>query len=1023
MPTAYPNSAGCDAWNSIDSDRPPDTRQGDISETQLTAPQKDTISTDDGSYHTSSGGEMESAGHRIQFDLGTSNVDSATVTARGCCNGSDEPGWYLYVWNDSSGQWVFLDSHSDNLKQTLTGSVGDYVYQSAGHYIADIRVCGDVHSFGSGANLYFIKCDYTLSAAQEHQGTTVKVVIAGMPIVEPPALQVVKVLTGGADKPAGFDEVSVYPNSPGCSAVRGTCPVAETPDGLTQWEETSYTSAELDRISNEEADTVTQAAVEEFGEKTEDPGHRVRLVIPSDYRGNDCGKMYVTVGVYQEGPEDYAAYIWNFDTSSWDDLGLVLQAEYGTGFVSDTATIPDSNVDRYIGSSYESYVLLVDENAGVPISATLDYVCVLYWLAAAAVEHVGAVMLVESGGTDLHIVGEEHQGQTILTVADGEDNRKWRDHAGTVVIALADGSDVQIAFHTGSVVKAVTGGEDHLKFRDHLGQTVRAHARGGDRQVYHPESLGADLLIQTDGDDLKFFPSVHLGQIALVLTEGEDAVREVQGAAVAAVTGGDECLIRRDHTGAVVAVLEGGTDIFSYEPDDDGSLILVVTHGEDRWVRYERRGTVVHVISDGTDAAARLEHKGTDVLVLIGGADRIAIKDHGGAILAVVIGGAALYYLPVYVGVPGPGERELSWTAPNLPEGTVFWVLTDGRIAHRTVERSVRLPAGTQVRQFLRVMAEPDLPEDEVLQWVQTPRDIVRCIWTESPTARIYRLYRKRAGGDYEEVTALVGLMYDDGPLPDGTFTYQVRAFDAEGDQGVSVGKTVTVSSAPDPPSGLDWTWDPDLKKLTLTWQPSPSADVASYRVRSSDGADELDWNATPVQESDTLSYERTFTDESGMWILSVRALDADGNEDSNITQMVAIPFEDGAPSARPAEPRWVQARAIENGRLELEWLYDPRYEENGPGAAHEARIYWDAGTGTVDFTEPLATVEMGLPTTATSYTWQSGPLTDGQEYRFCVRIATAPWPGGTETQGTREHVMAASSAAPAAPTLTARIV
>ncbi len=35
---------------------------------------------------------------------------------------------------------------------------------------------------------------------------------------------------------------------------------------------------------------------------------------------------------------------------------------------------------------------------------------------------------------------------------------------------------------------------------------------------------------------------------------------------------------------------------------------------------------------------------------------------------------------------------------------------------------------------------------------------------------------------------------------------------------------------------------------------------------------------------------------------------------------------------------------------------------------------YWDAGTGTVDFSEPHATVEMGHPPESTRYTWQSAP-------------------------------------------------
>jgi len=502
--------------------------------------------------------------------------------------------------------------------------------------------------------------DFAGGAMQEHRGSTIKV------------------LTGGTDKSAGFDEVSVYPNSEGCSAVRGTCPVAVTPNGLTEWEETAYNSTELEKISTEGVDAVIQEARRGqyggYGYKIEDPGHRVTLFIPSGYQGNACSKMCVTVGVYQSGANEYVAYIWNFDTSSWDNLDLTLEAE-PEGFVSDTAEISGASAGSYIGSSYETHVLLVDDHPSIPLHASLDYVCVLYRLASAT-------------------------------------------------------------FHTGTIVAAVTGSQDSLKFRDHVGQVIRVRARGSDRQVYSPQNLGADLLVLTAGSDRKFFPPAHLGQIVLIVTGVEDAIREVQGTVVATVVGGDEHLIRRDHVGTVVAVLEGGMDVCSYEPDDDGISILVVTDGEDRWLRYENCGSVVHVLADGTDVAVCFEHKGTDVLVMIGSADCITSVDHGGSIVLVELGGAALHYLPVYLGVPGPGERELTWTAPNLPEGTVFWLLIDGRIAHRTAERSVRLPEGTEVRQFLRVMAEPDLPEDEVLQWVRTPRDIVRCTWTESPTAR-----------------------------------------------------------------------------------------------------------------------------------------------------------------------------------------------------------------------------------------------------------------------------------------------
>jgi hypothetical protein len=151
--------------------------------------------------------------------------------------------------------------------------------------------------------------------------------------------------------------------------------------------------------------------------------------------------------------------------------------------------------------------------------------------------------------------------------------------------------------------------------------------------------------------------------------------------------------------------------------------------------------------------------------------------------------------------------------------------------------------------------------------------------------------------------------------------------------------------------------------------------------------------------------------------------VDSDGKEEANISQAVALPFENGSLAAFPAEPRLVEARAIVGGRIELEWLYDPSYEYLGPGAAHEARIYWDAGTGEMDWRAPHATVHMNHPTKATRYTWQSGPLADGQPCLLVIRIATSAWPAEVETSNTDEHAATGDATQPSAPTLSAAVV
>ncbi len=93
-----------------------------------------------------------------------------------------------------------------------------------------------------------------------------------------------------------------------------------------------------------------------------------------------------------------------------------------------------------------------------------------------------------------------------------------------------------------------------------------------------------------------------------------------------------------------------------------------------------------------------------------------------------------------------------------------------------------------------------------------------------------------------------------------------------------------------------------------------------------------------------------------------------------------------------------------------------------GEGGAAEARIYWDAGTGTVDFGTPVGTVSLGGPVAPARYAWTSGKLTPGETYLWVVRIATA---GGVETQNVRSVVSAApdSAGVPTTPDLFATVV
>jgi hypothetical protein len=178
MATVQPNDTGCDGWQAADSDRPPDTHQADT-ESALSSAQKDDVSTDDSTPITYGSSPNESASHRFLFDLGTSAVDSATVTVRGYGEVTGPTyGYYLYLWDDGASSWGSAeDSHTTSSKDTVTATATAWIYTSGGHYYLDVRVCAPDDTSGTGSSTiysYYAECTYTTTS-----GTTRSHVVIG----------------------------------------------------------------------------------------------------------------------------------------------------------------------------------------------------------------------------------------------------------------------------------------------------------------------------------------------------------------------------------------------------------------------------------------------------------------------------------------------------------------------------------------------------------------------------------------------------------------------------------------------------------------------------------------------------------------------------------------------------------------------------------------------------------------------------------------------------------------------------
>jgi len=509
--------------------------------------------------------------------------------------------------------------------------------------------------------------------------------------------------------------------------------------------------------------------------------------------------------------------------------------------------------------------------------------------------------------------------------------------------------------------------------------------------------------------------SLASGDTVLTVDGATDQASLASGDTVLTEDGGTDVQTSREERGDTIDTIDGATDIAEYPAEPTGDTVLAVDGADDSLTSREERGDSVLTIDGESDTLHVRERDGDTVLTQDGATDSLAAKEATGDTVLAVDGATDWEKYPISVGVANDGRRALRIDAPD---GQEIWLYIDGVLKHRTTEHLIHLPATQAARQWIVALeGPPALPN--------TPKDRITLDWTDGlPDGGLYDVYRKGPGeAEFSRQVTTDERTWTSGPLPDGQHDFQVVSRDRQGDTATSATFSKTISSAPDPPSGIEWTFNSETGTLTVSWAASPSADVATYPVRSSAGADFLDLDSAPVQDTAALSYQQVFTSETGLYVFSVHAKDAGGLEDANLTQLVAVPFENATPAMRPAVPRITRATAIDGGKITVSYLYEPRDEYNGPGAAHEGRIYWDNGTGTVDFTSPVATVAMSNPTAVAWFEWESGELDNGQAYLFVVRIATDAHPDGIETQNVIPKTATADSDQPDAVVVTGRIV
>jgi chitodextrinase len=148
---------------------------------------------------------------------------------------------------------------------------------------------------------------------------------------------------------------------------------------------------------------------------------------------------------------------------------------------------------------------------------------------------------------------------------------------------------------------------------------------------------------------------------------------------------------------------------------------------------------------------------------------------------------------------------------------------------------------------------------------------------TDPPNAGVagYRIFR----GGTEIGTTQQTTFTDTGRTPSTTYTYQVRAYDAAGNQSAAApieATTTPDNQAPAAPSSLNA--NPGNGTVQLTWNaPTDEVGVTGYRIRRNG-------NPTPIATVGTLTYIDSGLSNGTAYSYDVRAIDAAGNESAAAT-------------------------------------------------------------------------------------------------------------------------------------------
>ena len=206
---------------------------------------------------------------------------------------------------------------------------------------------------------------------------------------------------------------------------------------------------------------------------------------------------------------------------------------------------------------------------------------------------------------------------------------------------------------------------------------------------------------------------------------------------------------------------------------------------------------------------------------------------------------------------------------------------------------------------------------------------------------------------------------------------------------------------------------------LTLTWTASDSSDIDHYAIRRSatvNTAVVLD--GTPHDTDASSPWTEDVTGVTGRLEYLLRAVDAAGNEEANLSEMVYVDLEDGVQVLRPNSPSIAIAEAIADGEVRVQAMYDRTGEA---GVATSIHMFVNDGAGgAMDWNTSKGNVSLPTGPTLHIVELDSSGLTGALTYDVGIRAKTT---AGVYDANTTTVEVTTDSTAPDGPTLALEVV